>query len=312
MRLQQVIRQHYLWSALVPILLVESTLVILYFVSTAFISHKQADALLDKAQQDIRLLLNKQTKVISLQFSGVSHQLGLLQSHFRGFYALSDQRLRSSIPPEKLILHENGSYFVASTGNNCALYFSPSEPADSTKVMDRVARTAYFDTLIAKAVYSDPLVVQGYINEPNLCRICPYIENTPEVFGPQMDMTKENFYYLADQWYNPDRHNVWTEPYNDPAGGGWMVSVITPVYVEDELMAVGGLDITLKTLIQHLLSIKLPWSMQALLLDQSGNILAIPEGLKALLLESETEETPWKNIQADVFFTRAISTVSSH
>lgn len=297
MRLQQEIRRHYLLSALVPVLLVESILVTLYFLSTALISHQQADVLLDKAQADIRQLLNKQTDLISFQLQSVSLQLSLLQTHFKAFYSLPDQAVLNTLEPENLKQHENGAYFVAPTGNNCALYFSPPEAPDTSRI-ERVARMAHFDTSITQVIDMTPLVIQGYVCEKYLCRACPFIDDTPEVFGPQMDMSKENFYYLADQRHNPQRLNVWTEPYDDPAGSGWMVSVVAPIYAKDQFMGVGGLDITLTTLIERLLSNKLPWSMQALLLDKSGNILAIPDSLKTLLLNGESNDT-WKRIQTD-------------
>jgi hypothetical protein len=67
-----------------------------------------------------------------------------------------------------------------------------------------------------------------------------------------MNIPEFNFYYLADAAHNPSRKGVWVpEPYVDPAGRGWMVSTIAPVYVDEKLEGVPGLDVTIATLVER-------------------------------------------------------------
>jgi hypothetical protein len=50
-------------------------------------------------------------------------------------------------------------------------------------------------------------------------------------YEAKMDIPSFNFYYLADSKHNPERKSLWlSEPYVDPAGRGWMVSAVAPVY----------------------------------------------------------------------------------
>lgn len=50
-----------------------------------------------------------------------------------------------------------------------------------------------------------------------------------------MDIPIYNFYYLADLAHNPSKEVIWTDAYLDPAGAGWMISAIAPVYKGDFL-----------------------------------------------------------------------------
>lgn len=68
-----------------------------------------------------------------------------------------------------------------------------------------------------------------------------------------------NFYYEADAENNPERRDVWTEAYVDPAGHGWMVSSIAPVWRGDRLEGVVGIDVTVETIISDIIDLDLPW-----------------------------------------------------
>lgn len=94
-----------------------------------------------------------------------------------------------------------------------------------------------------------------------------------------MDITTFNFYYEADAQHNPNRSVVWTDAYTDPAGQGWMVSTIEPVYNGDFLEGVTGLDVTATTLVDQVLKMQIPWSGYGILVSRTGAIMALsPEG----------------------------------
>ena len=64
-------------------------------------------------------------------------------------------------------------------------------------------------------------------------------------YDPDMVIPEFNFYYDADALRNPARAVVWTDAYVDPAGKGWLVSAIAPVYRGEFLEAVVGADVTI-------------------------------------------------------------------
>ncbi|MEL0209134.1 MAG: sensor histidine kinase, partial [Novosphingobium sp.] len=69
---------------------------------------------------------------------------------------------------------------------------------------------------------------------------------------------------------------AWTDAYVDPAGSGWMVSAVAPVYSSRKLEAVVGIDLTIDTIVKRILSLDLPWQGYAMLIGRDGTILALP------------------------------------
>jgi hypothetical protein len=107
--------------------------------------------------------------------------------------------------------------------------------------------SASLNPLYRNAVEATPYVVAAYFNtdEPAaMNRYYPFIEKPWEVYPSELDMGKFNFFYLADADHNPGRKTLWTGVYLDPAGKGWMLSCIAPVYCGDTLKGVAGLDVT--------------------------------------------------------------------
>jgi hypothetical protein len=108
-------------------------------------------------------------------------------------------------------------------------------------------QSASLGPLYRNAVEATPYVVASYFNadEPAaMNRYYPFIGKPWEVYPKEVSMREFNFYYLADAVHNPERKTVWTGVYLDPAGQGWMLSCISPVYYGDTLKGVVGLDLT--------------------------------------------------------------------
>jgi signal transduction histidine kinase len=111
-----------------------------------------------------------------------------------------------------------------------------------------------------------------------------------------------NFYYLADKKNNPLRTVVWTDVYIDPAGNGWMASCIAPVYRQDFLEGVVGLDITVGSIIEKIQNLVIPWGGYAMLVNNNGNIMALPsEGEKDFGLRELTDHSYQEAIKKEIF-----------
>jgi signal transduction histidine kinase len=130
--------------------------------------------------------------------------------------------------------------------------------------------------LLRDVTLSNPLIVQAYLNtHDSLNRIWPWID-AARVYDPGMNIPDFNFYYEADATHNPTRAVVWTDAYVDPAGQGWLVSAIAPVYRGDFLEAVVGADVTVDRIVADLLTREVPWQGFLILIGKSGTLLALP------------------------------------
>lgn len=125
------------------------------------------------------------------------------------------------------------------------------------KVDDRletiVRGTESIDPFLEEVVNTNSIVVQSYYNDRNSYnRIYPPFDVLTQ-YPPGMAIPTYNFYYLADEHHNPGRQSTWIKtPYVDPAGRGWMISCLAPVYLDDKLEGVCGLDITVEALVRGL------------------------------------------------------------
>jgi len=97
-----------------------------------------------------------------------------------------------------------------------------------------------------------------------------------------MDIPSFNFYYMADAKHNPDHKSLWlSEPYVDPAGRGWMISAISPVYFKGVLAGVAGIDVTINLITQRYV-LDNPKCM-TMIVDNTGAIVTAQENVINLL-----------------------------
>lgn len=70
----------------------------------------------------------------------------------------------------------------------------------------------------------------------------------PADFNP----TEHCFFYLADQKHNPEKKEVWTEPYMCPVLKTWIVSCLVPLWINNKFLGVIGIDIDLGRILKPL------------------------------------------------------------
>lgn len=184
---------------------------------------------------------------LDADFARVRAEVERLAGFIAGLYARREE-LAARVDKTKYAFASNGAFFKTVDDGGAALWISAAVP-----VTEEVKRVAYFtealDPELVAVCARFPEVTQAYYNDRHsLNRIYPWFDSIAQ-YPARMNIPEYNFYYLADAAHNPARRGVWVdEPYVDPAGRGWMVSAIAPVYVDDRLEGVPGLDVTIATL----------------------------------------------------------------
>ena len=168
----------------------------------------------------------------------------------------------------------DGRYYKAVDDGGPAVWVSGVVPVDE-HVRRIVWATEGIDADLRTLLRETPAVAQAYYNDRHsLNRIFPPFDVLSQ-YEPRMNIPEFNFYYLADATHNPERTVVWVdEPYVDPAGRGWMVSCIAPVYVANDLAGVVGVDVTVNGIVENYL---LPPDWAWLLVDRGGTVVAATE-----------------------------------
>ena len=287
-KLQKILSSHFFKFSLIPIFIVEVALLVLYFSINTYISMKNTNLLLNEAQTHTQELLKNEANFISDKLSEVSRiALMLQQEHTKIFENPKNFGLPNGQPTFNI---SQNKVFYKTNNIGASLYYS-----SNTKITDIEKNKAIFteamDVSLKSVVDVNQNIVAAYFNSwDNMNRLYPFIDKVYEQYGEHIQMEDYNFYYLADKKHNPSKQPVWTGAYLDPAGNGWMLSCIVPIYKNDFLEGVTGLDITIDNFVKNILNRKLPHDANLFMVDKDGMIIAMSEKIENLLKLKELKK----------------------
>lgn len=183
-------------------------------------------------------------------------------------------------------IHENGTLY--SLNNEGASIYYPLPSSTDQDYWDKISRLRSMESSFINIKASVSEVEQLYFNSYDTMNILyPGISNSSEIFGNNIKAEDFVFYYLADKAHNPNKVIKWTPAYADPARAGWVLSCIAPVYKNDFLEGVTGVDISVSKLTDDLttFNLALPYSVMIL---ENNNLISYYDQLN--LFESQAVE----------------------
>ncbi len=226
---------------------------------------------------------NSLSEMSRLEATSIEQEL-LSIGHATDFYRLEAQRaLMNDVSfkqadESRLAYSPEGTYYTTEDKpeGGAAIFYSGIVPVGDAE-RTKVARGLQLESIMKNIIASEPLAASIYLNtHDSLNVIFPYFDVVAQ-YPPLMDIPSYNFYYEADAAHNPEREVRWTDVYLDPAGHGWMTSAIAPVYQSDFLEGVVGIDVTVETIANKVLTLDFPWNGYGVLLGKDGTILALPQ-----------------------------------
>ncbi|WP_263144787.1 ATP-binding protein [Pseudomonas sp. RIT-PI-AD] len=273
--LRQWIWRAFVQSALIPLVLVESVLIGVYLFSNGAIRDAQLDYLQRNAVQDLASAAQREGQVIAGRLESIEAQVSIYRDSTAN--ALQDTRFQpDAIERARHTLSPDGVFYSHSDDGRAASFYANSTPLEKQD-RDKALRLSQVDPLMRSIRSANPLVAAVYYNSwDSYNRIYPFFAPL-EQYPHDMVIPNYNFYYLADARHNPQRRLVWTDVYLDPAGQGWMMSAIAPIYRGDFLEGVVGLDITVGQMLSEISHLAVPWQGYAMLVSRDNNIMALPE-----------------------------------
>jgi iron uptake system EfeUOB component EfeO/EfeM len=196
--------------------------------------------------------------------------------------SLADYTVKLYVNQNQFNCTDKNNYAISSTGVlykpvddfNSAVYVSGRTPI-TEEVWKIVCFTEPLDSIFKEIIKNNEAVAQTYYNDRhNYNRIYPFFDVLSQ-YEPRLDITSFNFYYLADEKHNPEKKALWVnDSYVDPAGRGWMISAIAPVYNNNTLEGVSGIDVTINTITDKYLTAN---QNDILIVDNSGLIVTASE-----------------------------------
>ncbi len=261
----------YMRAGMIQLILVNAAFLFALLGAFFLLGLNQQNAAKKEYEQQLIAALQSKTDWVNAQLSSVQSQLHVLRRQ-------TARTLTSGLPGDlrtPLGLTQDNVLMKPVDDGGVAVYYS-TKSRDLSSRETKARQLLPLSYLFADLQQANPLVKQVYLNTPDQLNLLYPYRDVHEQFAPDLDLTSFSFYYLADKTHNPQRQPVWTDAYLDPAGLGWIISYIAPVYNGDSLEAVVGLDLTVEALISHLFALPQPWSGYAILVGKDGNILALP------------------------------------
>lgn len=271
--LQSWLWRSYVRTAIIPLLVIEVSFLVTYWISSTIVYEDNAEAISDISHRYVDDIARREANAINILLESVA-------SDTRVFAQQALVALDSDVDPpqserERYTFPKSGGLYTNRDNGTTASFYSGATKIGEEE-LEKVWSLSFLDPLMISLKNHNQYISSIYFNSyDSYNRIYPYIDVSSH-YDPLMDIPSYNFYYEADAEHNPERRNVWTEAYIDPAGHGWMVSSIAPVWRGNRLEGVVGIDITLANIIARLLKLDLPWNGYAILIDQKGSILALP------------------------------------
>ena len=245
----------------------EKSLILLFVISLSF-SCKQTNS--SKNQNDFSSLITI-VKEIEAELSLLNNEIVLLKNYNESLIVSRESILKNSKPDP---YEFEGGFSTNVPGGNINLSSilitekTPSFP----EALEEVRLTNSLDSVFKAIKEKYRFVAQVYSNSSmQVSRVFPAYD-AKDLTTTDIDLVKYNFYYEANEENNPLKGPVWIpDAYVDPAGRGWILSLIHPIYEKDELFSVIGIDITVDELIARYLN---PEDENLIIVTKSGDIVA--------------------------------------
>ncbi|NTV29916.1 MAG: hypothetical protein HGA80_07545 [Candidatus Omnitrophica bacterium] len=247
-----------------------------------------------------RSRLKAMATAINVDFATIRQEVERLAVYTASLYGEQARQANlAAVDKSKYQLADNGVLYKPLNDGNSAVFVSGKVPVDDA-VREIIYFTELLDGKFREIVQKYPEAVQVYYNDKNSGnRIYPFFDVLTQ-YEPKMDIPSFNFYYLADEKHNPGKKGVWVnEPYVDPAGRGWMVSAIAPVYVNGVLEGVPGIDVTITAITDRYLAQSL---VNVMIVDAAGVVVATQDYMANLFsLPPLIEHKYLETIKSDTY-----------
>lgn len=259
---------------------------------------KCSKSLEERKIQD-QVLLAEMIKTLEFQGDSLTREISSLADFLDSLVDQKEEILAQELPdPYRMVGNFSSLPTLEDSTKSTVVILSTTE--DYEAAIDEIKFTNFLDSAFYHLVRKYGIIAQVYLNTSNqYSRVYPSYD-AKNIMDPNIDVKKFNFFYEADLEHNPSKGPVWIpEPYVDPAGKGWILSLIHPVYDGDQLFGVLGIDITVDEIIQSFID---DFEGSFLILNKNGDIVAgSSSAIESLSMPPLKNHVYRETIQSDSF-----------
>ena len=162
--------------------------------------------------------------------------------------------------------------------NDLAAIFAPNTFELTNQTVKVANALSHLDFIVPYLVDSNPDIIALYFgNYSGYIYYYPNID-LANLIPPDFDPSQRPWFTKSENSLYRNSKVNWSEPYNDAAQHGLVVTSSIPVYDKNEnFHGVIGADVKLETITNRVLNIRIGETGYAFLSDTFGNIIAMPE-----------------------------------
>jgi len=279
----QLLLNYTKYSVLFPIISISLFFLLIYIVVTGYVMQENRENILSSIQVSLLYSVNRESNTISGKIKSIENSHNNIYKQAEHFYKHRD-KYKPYDKKTQYGKNKFGLLYQKRDGDSSVGWAFLFTKLKTQEILEYLKASQWLDIPLQNAV-KDNLEVQSswIVDNDGMCRFYPYID--VDVFPSDLDnLDGWNFYYEAQEKYNPTKKSLWSSIYFDPAGQGWTTSYIAPIYDNNnKFRAVVGLDIPIKKLTKNILPKKIPFDGEVFLTNNKGMILGISDNLSRFL-----------------------------
>lgn len=278
------ILRHFFVQALLPILIIEFSLIVTLFLLNHYQSDQNKKALEGIAHEAFIEIANQTTARINQHFTQAENALVQLTNTSEIFLKMRERRAQN---PQDYQSYD-GFFQYAPPHVTKEGFHKFMQPKNTTVYTTNLNSLQDYDytilnslvplTPISKAIAETPysLITNIWINIDKKYAFAYPPINPAKELKPTLDVTKFSFYYNADPKHNPDKHSLFVPLYKQSWAlkNGELGTYVKPIYLDKHFMGVAGFTLNVKEIAHVINALDLPFEAHAMLMDKENTLIA--------------------------------------
>lgn len=284
--------RHFFVQALLPILIIEFSLVVTLFLLNRYQSDQNKNALEGIAHEAFIEIAHQTAARINQHFTQADNALVQLTNTSEIFLKMRKRRAQN---PQDYQSYD-GFFQYAPPHVSKEGFHKYMQPKNTTVYTTNLNTLQDYDytilnslvplTPISKAIVETPysLITNIWINIDKKYAFAYPPINPAKELNPTLDVTKFSFYYNADPKHNPDKHSLFVPLYQKSWAlkNGELGTYVKPIYLDKQFVGVAGFTLNAKEIANVINALDLPFQAHAMLMDKENTLIASsnPEAIK--------------------------------
>jgi len=256
-------------STILPIIIVEILLIIFILIAGYNRFEIDRDLSIARSTKGFQSLSMEIAKQMEQEFESVNKDANVLKQIIEPVF--STNHIHKNL--ELKYKYDAGFYYIDNfeTASVYTTNIKKITPMDEMYLEILYLVSSPIDAIIKKY---DKKVDSAWVNiGPNYSLYYPKI-NLSEELSPNLDATKQSYYFSADKKHNPEKKTIFIPLFNEPwaLNIGQIGAVVSPIYRDEKMVGVVGISLTSENT-KKLSDISLPFNAYVLITDKDGKLL---------------------------------------